>query len=64
MDGASGGYFYEIYLMQGTALTLCRHFVVNDVLFVIVGLLATVLMAKGVSAVNKKVEKWVLHLAE
>ena len=47
-----GGYFYEVYLVQGATLLVCRECFSNDLLFVLLGLFVTVLVAKGMSIVN------------
>ena len=56
-----GGYFYEIYLVQGATLLACREFITNDVLFIFAGLVVTVLMAKGMSVLNGWMIKRVLQ---
>lgn len=48
-----GGYFYEIYLVQGATLLACHEWIENDWLFVVLGMLATVVVAKGMSMVNE-----------
>ena len=53
--GRSGGYFYEVYLVQGATLLVCRECFSNDLLFVLLGLLVTVLVAKGMSIVNGRI---------
>lgn len=50
-----GGYFYEVYLIQGATLLFCRELTGNDVLFVFVGLLVTVAVAKVMSWVNGRI---------
>ena len=50
--GQSGGYFYEVYLVQWATLLVCREWIDNDGLFVVLGLLATVVVAKGMSMAN------------
>ncbi len=47
-----GGYFYEIYLVQGATLLACREWIESDWLFVVLGLLSTVVVGKGMSVVN------------
>ena len=47
-----GGYFYEVYLVQGATLLVCREWIDDDGLFVVLGLLATVVVAKGMSMAN------------
>ena len=49
------GYFYEVYLVQGATLLVCRECFSNDLLFVLLGLLVTVLVAKGMSIVNGRI---------
>ena len=51
-----GGYFYEIYLVQGGTLLLCREFVQNDWLFLLIGMIVTVMVAKWMSLINA----WIL----
>ena len=51
-----GGYFYEIYLVQGGTLLLCREFIQNDWLFLPIGLIVTVVVARWMSRVNA----WIL----
>lgn len=50
-----GGYFYEVYLVQGAVLLVCRDLIVSDWLFVSIGLAATIFVAKGMSVVNDKI---------
>lgn len=50
-----GGYFYEVYLVQGATLLICRDLITQDLLFVSIGLIATVVVAKGMSVINKKI---------
>lgn len=50
-----GGYFYEVYLVQGATLLVCRECFSNDLLFVLIGLFVTVLVAKGMSIVNGRI---------
>lgn len=50
-----GGYFYEVYLVQGATLLVCREYFSNDLLFVLLGLFVTVLVAKGMSIVNGRI---------
>ena len=52
-----GGYFYEVYLVQGATLLVCREWIENDCLFVVLGLLATIIVAKGMSMVNSWIVK-------
>lgn len=52
-----GGYFYEVYLVQGATLLVCREWITNDWLFVILGLLCTIIVAKGMSMVNSWIVK-------
>lgn len=52
-----GGYFYEVYLVQGATLLLCREIIENDWLFLLVGLLVTVAVAKVMSNANKMLIK-------
>lgn len=52
-----GGYFYEVYLVQGTTLLLSREWIDNDGLFVLFGLFVTVVVAKGMSMVNNWIVK-------
>ena len=47
-----GGYFYEIYLVQGGTLLLCREFIQNDWLFLLIGMIVTVMVAKWMNRVN------------
>lgn len=47
-----GGYFYEIYLVQGATLLISRYFLSNDILFVVLGLFFTIFVAKVMSVVN------------
>lgn len=51
-----GGYFYEIYLVQGGTLLLCREFVQNDWLFLLIGMIVTAMVAKWMSLINA----WIL----
>lgn len=51
-----GGYFYEIYLVQGGTLLLCREFIQNDWLFLPVGLIVTLMVARWMNRVNA----WIL----
>ena len=52
-----GGYFYEVYLVQGATLLVCREWIEYDCLFVVLGLLATIIVAKGLSMVNSWIVK-------
>ena len=52
-----GGYFYEVYLVQGATLLVCREWINNDGLFVLFGLFTTVVVAKGMSMVNNWIVK-------
>ena len=52
-----GGYFYEVYLVQGATLLVCRELITNDWLFVMLGLLCTIIVAKGMSMVNTWIVK-------
>lgn len=52
-----GGYFYEVYLVQGATLLVCREWITNDWLFVILGLMCTIFVAKGISMVNSWIVK-------
>lgn len=47
-----GGDFYEVYLVQGAALLVCRDLITQDILFIPVGLIITVLVAKGMNKIN------------
>ncbi|OYP63682.1 hypothetical protein CIL02_01215 [Prevotella sp. P3-122] len=55
--GRPGGYFYEVYLVQGATLLVCREWITNDWLFVMLGLMGTIIMAKGMSMVNNWIVK-------
>lgn len=52
-----GGYFYEVYLVQGATLLVCREWIKNDWLFVILGLMCTIIVAKGMSRINSWIVK-------
>ena len=52
-----GGYFYEVYLVQGATLLVCREWITNDWLFVLLGLMCTIIVAKGMSMVNSWIVK-------
>lgn len=52
-----GGYFYEVYLVQGATLLVCREWIKNDWLFVMLGLLCTIIVAKGMSMINNWIVK-------
>lgn len=52
-----GGDFYEVYLVQGATLLVCREWIINDWLFVILGLMCTIFVAKGMSMVNNWIVK-------
>lgn len=52
-----GGYFYEVYLVQGATLLVCREWITNDCLFVLLGLMCTIVVAKGMSMVNSWIVK-------
>lgn len=52
-----GGYFYEVYLVQGATLLVCRELITNDWLFVMLGLLCTIIVAKGMSMINSWIVK-------
>ncbi len=56
MLNQGGGYFYEIYLVQGGTLLLCREFIQNDWLFLLIGMIVTVMVAKWINRVNA----WIL----
>lgn len=47
-----GGYFYEIYLVQGATLLACREWIENDGWFVVLGMLSTVVVGKAMSVAN------------
>ena len=53
----SGGYFYEVYLVQGATLLVCREWITNDWLFVMLGLMCTIIVAKGMSKINSWIVK-------
>ena len=50
-----GGYFYEIYLVQGGTLLICRNLIAEDWLFVLIGLIVTIVIAKGINMINNKI---------
>lgn len=52
-----GGYFYEVYLVQGATLLVCREWITNDWLFVMLGLMCTIIVAKGMSMINNWIVK-------
>lgn len=52
-----GKYFYEIYLVQGASLMICRSFIENDWLFIVIGVMTTIIMAKYLNKVNKVIVK-------
>lgn len=52
-----GGYFYEIYLVQGATLLLCRKMIDNDFLFIVIGLIVTALVAKVMNDINRAIIK-------
>lgn len=52
-----GGYFYEVYLVQGATLLVCREWITNDWLFVMLGLMCTIIVAKGMSMINSWIVK-------
>ena len=52
-----GGYFYEVYLVQGATLLVCHELITCDWLFVMLGLLCTIIVAKGMSMVNTWIVK-------
>ena len=56
LNQGGGGYFYEIYLVQGGTLLLCREFIQNDWLFLLIGMIVTVMVAKWINRVNA----WIL----
>lgn len=47
-----GKYFYEIYLVQGASLMICRRFIENDILFIVFGITTTIIMAKYLNRIN------------
>lgn len=47
-----GKYFYEIYLVQGASLMICRRFIENDILFIVFGIITTIIMAKYLNRIN------------
>lgn len=49
------GYFYEIYLVQGGTLLICRNLIAEDWLFVLIGLIVTIVIAKGINMINNKI---------
>lgn len=55
MNNNRGGYFYEVYLVQGAALLICRKCFADDILFVLLGLFFTLLVAKGMSFINDRI---------
>lgn len=52
-----GKYFYEIYLVQGASLMICRSFIENDWLFIVIGIMTTIIMAKYLNKINGKLIK-------
>lgn len=52
-----GRYFYEIYLVQGASLILCRKLIENDLLFIVTSILITIIMAKYLNKVNNIIIK-------
>lgn len=48
-----GGYFYEIYLVQGTTLLVCRRLTDNDFIFIPLAFIVTVFFAKWMNVVNQ-----------
>lgn len=52
-----GGYFYEVYLVQGATLLVCREWITIDWLFVMLGLMCTIIVAKGMSMINNWIVK-------
>lgn len=52
-----GKYFYEIYLVQGASLMICRSFIENDWLFIVIGVMTTIIMAKYLNKINGKLIK-------
>ena len=54
---SGGGYFYEVYLVQGATLLVCREWLTNDWLFVLLGLMCTIIVAKGMSKINSWIVK-------
>lgn len=47
-----GEYFYEIYLVQGGTLMFCRKLIQNDWLFLLIGMIVTIMVAKWMSLLN------------
>ena len=54
-----GGYFYEVYLIQGATLLICRKLISEDWLFVLIGLITTIFVAKGMNIINNKILSFV-----
>lgn len=52
-----GRYFYEVYLVQGATLLVCREWIKNDWLFVMLGLMCTIIVAKGMSMITNWIVK-------
>lgn len=52
-----GKYFYEIYLVQGASLMICRSFIENDWLFIVIGIMTTIIMAKYMNKINNVIVK-------
>ena len=55
-----GGYFYEIYLVQGATLLVCRETIPDDMAFIIIGLSVTAIVAKWMNALNKRISNLLL----
>ena len=43
--------------MQGATLLVCREWITNDWLFVMLGLMGTIIVAKGMSMINSWIVK-------
>lgn len=44
--------YYEIYLVQGASLLVCREFIENDIIFIIAGIFSTIIVAKWINLLN------------
>lgn len=57
-----GNYFYEIYLVQGASLLACRELIKNDIIFILIGMIVTIIIAKWMSVLNKYIIRKVTEI--
>lgn len=50
-----GEYYYEIYLVQGSSLLICRELIENDIVFIITGIFITIILAKLINKLNQSI---------